>query len=247
LPRAAPSRALAAGVLGLSLVALDARAEKVGTPTITAAPPPIADQDDPLVDAAAVVPGLLVSLAYATPSNITHRPLYPKDARCLLRKSIAARLVPVARAFAARGQRLVAWDCTRPRAAQEALFRAHPHPGSVADPRRGSLHQRGVAIDLALAGSDGMIVPLPTGFDAFGPRAAADAPLPDGPAKENRDALMAAMHRAGFRPNPKEWWHFSRLWGFRWPEVPDAQLWPTPSSTPLSPELASPPSTNRER
>ncbi len=231
----------------MSLVARDARAEKVGTPPITPALAPVADHDDPLVDASAVVPGLIVQLAYATPANITRRPLYPKDARCLLRKSIAARLVPVARAFAARSMRLVAWDCTRPRAAQEALFRAHPHPGSVADPKRGSLHQRGVAINLALADSSGTIVPLPTGFDAFGPRAAADAPLPDGPAKENRDALIAAMRSAGFRPNPKEWWHFSRLWGFRWPEVPDEQLWPTSAPAPANPDVASPPSVKPER
>ena len=115
-------------------------------------------------------------------------------------------------------------------AAQIALFRAHPDLGSVADPKRGSLHERGAAIDLGLADESGKLLPLPTGFDAFGPAAAANAPLPDGPAKENRDALIAAMNRAGFRPNPREWWHFSRLWGFRWPQVREEQLWPASES-----------------
>jgi D-alanyl-D-alanine dipeptidase len=192
--------------------------------------PAVSDADDPLVDASLVVPGLLVQLAYATSQNITGHALYPPDARCLLRKSIAARLADVARALDPRGLRLVAWDCARPHAAQEALFHAHPHPGAVADPKRGSLHERGVAIDLALADREGKLVALPTAFDAFGPRAAADAALPDGPAKEHRDALIAAMHDAGFRVNPKEWWHFSRLYGFRWPPVREEMLSAAPSA-----------------
>jgi len=87
----------------------------------------------------------------------------------------------------------------------------------VADPSRGSLHERGVAVDLGLADAAGKLVELPTAFDAFGPQAYAAAPLPDGPAKRHRDLLESAMHDAGFRVNPKEWWHYSRLYGWRWP------------------------------
>jgi D-alanyl-D-alanine dipeptidase len=177
--------------------------------------PPVADADDPLVDAAPLVPGLLVRLAYATPDNIAGRALYPPEAKCRLRKSVAKRLSLVARKLAPL--RLVAWDCFRPRSVQLALWKAHPEAGAVADPARGSLHERGVAIDLALAGPDGEAVALPTAFDGFGPAAHADAALPDGPAKRHRDALEAAMHAAGFRVNPKEWWHYSRLYGWRWP------------------------------
>jgi D-alanyl-D-alanine dipeptidase len=60
-------------------------------------------------------------------------------------------------------------------------------------------------------------VPLSTAHDAFGPQAAADAPLRDPAARANRDKLARAMHDAGFRVNPKEWWHYSRLYGWRWP------------------------------
>lgn len=181
--------------------------------------PAVRDQDDPLVDAAPLVPGLLVQLAYATPANIAGRALYPPETKCLLRRSVAERLAQAARALAQQHLRLVAWDCTRPAAAQDALWKAHPFPGAVADPARGSLHARGVAVDLALAADDGALVPLPTSFDEFGRKAYADAPLPAGPARQNRDALEAALHAAGFRVNPKEWWHYSRLWGYRWPVV----------------------------
>ncbi len=178
--------------------------------------PPVRDEDDPLVDAAGVVPGLIVQLAYASPRNIVGRALYPADAKCLLRKSVAERL-----ALAAQALRR---DCWRPAEAQEALWKAFPSAGSVADPARGSLHLRGVAVDLGLADLRGEPVAVPTEFDAFGPEAAADAPLPPGPARANREALQEAMYAAGFRVNPKEWWHYSRLYGWRWPEAAQKRI-----------------------
>jgi D-alanyl-D-alanine dipeptidase len=183
--------------------------------------PEVADSADPLVDAASVVPKLIVDLRYATAGNFTGKALYPKDTVCLLRRSVAERLALAAKTLAKEKLRLVAWDCLRTPEAHAALWKAHPEAGSVADPGRGSLHERGVAVDVGLAGWDGRPVEVPTAFDAFGPAAAADAPLPDGPAKRHRDLLLAAMHSAGFRPNPKEWWHFSRLYGWRWPAVTD--------------------------
>jgi D-alanyl-D-alanine dipeptidase len=179
--------------------------------------PPVTDAEDPLIDATGIVEGLIVELAYASEHNIAGRALYPKDAKCLLRRSVAERLARAADALRKQGLRLVARDCTRPADAQQALWKAHPHAGSVADPSRGSLHARGVAVDLGLADLSGAPVEVPTRFDAFGPDAAADAPLPDGPAKQHREALKAAMHAAGFRVNPAEWWHYSRLYGWRWP------------------------------
>ncbi|HWE23335.1 MAG TPA: M15 family metallopeptidase, partial [Myxococcales bacterium] len=161
--------------------------------------PEVEDADDPLTDVSAIVPDLVVRLAYATPENAAGRVLYPKGARCLLRKSVAERVALAAATLRKQGVRLIAYDCWRSHAAQEALWKAHPHPGSVADPRRGSLHERGVAIDVGLADLDGVPVEMPTAFDAFGPEAAADAPIADGPAKAHRDALRTAMHAAGFR------------------------------------------------
>jgi len=179
--------------------------------------PPVSNAEDPLVDAAPVVPGLIVRLAYAGPHNFTGHALYPADAKCLLRRSVAQRLAIAAATLRKQGLRLVARDCTRSPKVQAALWKAHPHPGAVADPARGSLHERGVAVDLELADAEGRPVELPTPFDDFSPAAFADAPLPEGPAKAHREALKRAMYAAGFRVNPKEWWHYSRLYGWRWP------------------------------
>jgi D-alanyl-D-alanine dipeptidase len=177
--------------------------------------PPVADAQDPLVDAARIIPGLVVRLPYATKDNIAGAPLYPKGTRCRLRRSVAERLALAARQLAPL--RLVALDCFRPQTVQVKLWKAHPQPGAVADPARGSLHERGVAIDATLADAAGDPLPMPTPFDFFGPEAYADAPLPDGPQKRNREILKAALYKVGFRVNPKEWWHFSRLYGWRWP------------------------------
>ncbi len=239
----APARA--AALAWASLLACLCGAQKVAAQTVAAnvkhsqpeaggyGPdhlPQLRAEDDPLVDAGEAIPGLILDLRYATPDNFTGKPLYPPGMRCLLRRSVAERLAGAARELAARKLRLVAWDCSRPPSVQQILFRAWPHPGSVADPKRGSLHERGVAIDAGLADLQGNLVPLPTPFDTFGPRAAARAPMPDGPAKENRDLLAAAMYRAGFRPNPREWWHFARLYGFRWPLLRDEDLGLKPAS-----------------
>jgi D-alanyl-D-alanine dipeptidase len=210
--------ALSSGGLRLaSHVALLLAAQTYGPQHLPPHLPPVADAEDPLVDAAVAVPGLIVKLQYATPANIAGRALYPENAKCLLRKSVAERLALAAKALQRSKLRLVARDCTRSPEAQAALWKAHPQAGAVADPARGSLHERGVAVDLGLADLSGAPAAEPTEFDAFGPEAFADAPLPDGPAKSNREALKAAMHAAGFRVNPKEWWHYSRLWGWRWP------------------------------
>lgn len=182
----------------------------------------VLDAEDPLVDAQRVVPGLIVQLVYSTKDNIAGRPLYPEGTPCLLRRSVAERLLQAQTSLGKEGLRLIAWDCTRSLAAQEALWKAHPQPGSVADPARGSLHARGVAVDLSLADASGRAVQMPTAFDAFGPAAAARAELPEGPARRHRDLLEQALHAAGFRVNPREWWHYSRLYGWRWPVAREA-------------------------
>ena len=113
--------------------------------------PPVPDAADPLVDAGREIPGLIVLLAYAGERNAAGRKLYAAGMPCLLRQSVTARLARAARALRDQGFRLIAYDCWRTPEAQRALWRAHPEPGSFADPRRGSLHERGVAVDVGLA------------------------------------------------------------------------------------------------
>lgn len=183
-----------------SAAALLVAAAAAATPTSTAGAP--------LVDAAALLPGAVQDIRYATADNLTGRPLYPV-ARCLLLPGPAGRLVRAAARLAAQGYRLVLHDCYRPLSAQRALWAAMPKVGFVADPATGSHHNRGAAVDLSLADAAGRPVAMPTAFDAFGPRARAGATAGIGPvALRNRRVLRTAMEAEGFRVNPAEWWHF---------------------------------------
>jgi len=162
----------------------------------------------PLVDAGATAPGLVIDLRYAGPRNPAGRPLYPV-ARCLLLAPVAARLAHAAEALGARGLRLVVWDCYRPLSVQRELWGLRPDRRYVAEPSRGSNHNRGAAVDVSLAWPDGAPLPMPTDHDAFEARARPGATQGLSPAQlANRAALRAAMEAAGFRQNRGEWWHY---------------------------------------
>lgn len=172
-------------------------------PLLAAAPRPA------LVDVAPLVPDATIDLRYATARNVVGRAMYPDRARCLLLRPVAERLARAAARLRRQGFTLRVWDCYRPVSVQRALWDVQPTPGLVADPRTGSNHNRGAAVDVALAGPGGAPVALPTDFDAFGPRARAAATEgvpPD--ARRHRDLLRAAMRAEGFRPIRLEWWHF---------------------------------------
>ncbi len=176
-----------------------------------AASPPAADgaPGPDLVEVARLVPDAVLDLRYATSENFLGRAVY-LEARCLLLRPAAERLARAAARLRRQGYRLLLWDCYRPLSVQREMWRLAPRPGYVADPRRGSHHNRGAAVDLSLAGADGRPVEMPTPFDAFDRRAHADAV--EGvseAARRHRRLLRQAMEAEGLLVNPREWWHFA--------------------------------------
>jgi len=167
---------------------------------------PGAPRDDDLVDVARVIEDAVIDLRYATADNFTGAVLYPV-ARCKLRRAVAARLAKAAEALRAAERRLVLWDCYRPRSIQAELWRRVPDPRYVADPKKGSRHGRGAAVDVALADRAGALVALPTKFDDFSEAAHRRSALVGDAGAEAR-RLERAMVDAGFRPLSTEWWHF---------------------------------------
>lgn len=168
----------------------------------------IARADTGFVLATEIVPNLVEDLRYATPNNFLRRAVY-RDGRCRLRPTTARKLAVAQRLLYERrpGWRLKAWDCYRPRAVQWEMWAIMPDPKYVADPRRGSRHNTGSAVDLTIVDEHGREVEMPTGFDDFSRRAWADAkttPVAAG----NRALLRAIMLEAGFAPIRTEWWHF---------------------------------------
>lgn len=180
---------------------------------------------DPLIDAGAALPNVVLDLRYAGPRNVFGERLYDDDVLAL-RASVTARLGAAARAIEAQGLRLLAWDGYRPLFVQHRLWALCPVPGFVAPPSRGGNHNRGTAVDVALADLQGRLVELPSDFDDFSERAHAAYPAATLTAAAHRDLLRAAMLQAGFTGIQMEWWHFDAPEARDFPieEVPLASL-----------------------
>lgn len=180
---------------------------------------------DPLVDLRTSVPGVVLDVRYATPRNFLGRALYPRPA-AFLRRSAAQRLARAAAALEKRGRRLVVYDAYRPLSVQRLLWAAKPDRRYVADPARGSAHNRGGAVDVGLADADGKPLEMPSGYDEFGPRAAHGAKGVPAAAAANAAELRAAMEAAGFQPLAEEWWHYQDPAAKEWPllDIPFQEL-----------------------
>ena len=164
--------------------------------------------DEPLVDVVVRIPDAIVDLKYATDDNFMRQRVYPPNARCLLIDPSARRLVKAADLLRRQGFRLRLYDCYRPKHVQYALWKVFPKPGYVADPKKGSNHSRGGAVDVSLVTLTGDDVEMPTPYDSFTPSAHHASTAASPTALRHRDILRKAMEDAGFRRNPKEWWHF---------------------------------------
>ena len=131
---------------------------------------------------------------------------------------------------ASLGYRLVVFDAFWPLEAQGALWNAVADKDFVADPRRGGVHPRGVAVDLTLAeAATGRALPMGTGFDAITPlpsHGALDVPAE---ARRNRALLLGIMTSAGWDNYRREWWHYQvfdpRRYPAQWASaVPDGPM-----------------------
>ncbi len=160
-----------------------------------------------LVDLLALDSTFVLDVRYATPRNFTGEALYPV-ARCLLRPDVAERLVRVHERVKLAGFRLRLFDCYRPLSIQRRLWALVPDERYVANPAKGSRHNRGAAVDLTLADSSGAELPMPTEYDDFTPQAHRDYAGGEPRAIANRERLAVAMATEGFEGLPTEWWHF---------------------------------------
>jgi D-alanyl-D-alanine dipeptidase len=178
----------------------------------------------PLVEIGPPAFDVEIALAYATLDNVVGRPIY-RHARCYLHPEAAERLAAAIRLAAPLGYRLRIFDAFRPSEAQWVLWNKYPDPTFLADPRRGSPHSRGAAVDLTLlqAGS-GAALEMGTAFDDFTPRAhhaSLDVPVE---AQRNRAVLLGIMTAAGWDFYRNEWWHYQLFNARRLPLLSDSAL-----------------------
>jgi zinc D-Ala-D-Ala dipeptidase len=170
----------------------------------------------PMVDVSVAVPRAVVELRYGTDRNLTKTAIYPPNARCFVRQSVAERLNRAQDWLdrkAPKGTRLKIWDGWRPARAQERLWKVVPDREYVANPRQGSLHTWGVAVDVTLVDAKGNNLQMPTDFDVLTPDARTRYTGTDDKIRRNLQLLQRAMSVGGFLVLHDEWWHFvARDW-----------------------------------
>jgi len=166
---------------------------------------------------------VVIDLAYATSRNITGAPVY-RHAICYLNDEAAPLLARVVALARAQGLRLKIFDAMRPTEAQWKLWNARPDPDFLADPRRGSPHSRGAAVDLTLLDGAGQELDMGTGFDAFTPLSHHGTLEVGVAAQRNRLLLLGLMTAAGWDFYRNEWWHYQLFDAKRFPLLADADL-----------------------
>lgn len=156
-----------------------------------------------------------LDIRYATENNFTGKAVYPQ-ARAFLQKPAADAVVRVHEKLKEKGLGIVIYDGYRPWAITK-LFWETVTPEQrkfVADPAKGSKHNRGCAVDLGIFDlKTGKAIPMPSGYDEFTERASPDYTGGTDEERRNRDMLRKLMEAEGFDVNPNEWWHFDhRTW-----------------------------------
>jgi D-alanyl-D-alanine dipeptidase len=167
-----------------------------------------ADPDKKLVEIKKYIPGIVLDIRYATVNNFMHRKMY-RQAKALARLPVVMALKQVEADLKARGLGLKIYDAYRPYSVTVKFFKETPDTNFVANPRKGSKHNRGCAIDLSLVDlKTGKELDMPTGFDSFSSKASAG--YPNLPSKEiaNRELLKSVMAAHGFMVIRTEWWHY---------------------------------------
>ncbi len=164
-----------------------------------------------LVDLAALDPTLHLDIRYATPNNFTGRAVYA-EAWAFLQRPAAEALLRVQRALAPRGYGLLIFDGYRPWSVTKLFWDVVPPEKHwfVANPAKGSKHNRGCAVDLSLYSLDtGREVVMPSPYDESSERAHPGYRGGSPEARAARDLLRAAMEKEGFQIDDEEWWHFN--------------------------------------
>src|ERR1700722_14791697 len=164
-----------------------------------------------------------IRLAYATADNLTGRPVY-RRALCYLHRDAAAALGRAVSFARKLDLRLRIFDAFRPTEAQWRLWESRPDPTFLADPRRGSPHSRGVAVDLTLLDESGRELDMGTPFDAFTPLSHHGRTDVSAEAQRNRLLLMGLMTAAGWDFYRNEWWHYQLFEARQYPLISDADL-----------------------
>jgi D-alanyl-D-alanine dipeptidase len=202
-------------VIPLNVISQDAKAGKYGIYAIN-------DMDrfkettkkdgmKKMTDLQSAIPGIVLDLRYASEHNFMHMAMYPPHtSHTFLRKPAAAALAVVQKELSHAGYGIKIFDAYRPYAVTEKFWELVHDDRYVADPRKGSGHNRGIAVDLTIIElKSKKELNMPTGFDNFTDSAHHDFMNLSDEVLKNRKLLKDIMEKYGFVSFSTEWWHYS--------------------------------------
>jgi zinc D-Ala-D-Ala dipeptidase len=150
----------------------------------------------------------MYEMKYATTDNFLKSKVYD-CAECYLRLKTVKALIEANDEFMKMGYRIKLFDCYRPLDIQKKMWKIMPNPIYVADPSKGSIHNRGGAVDITLVDAKGIKLNMGTDFDFFGIESSHDFPYLSQEIKDNRALLKKTMMAHGFNSFESEWWHYN--------------------------------------
>jgi D-alanyl-D-alanine dipeptidase len=163
-----------------------------------------------LIELTSLDSSIRLDIRYATDNNFVGKKVYPQ-ARAFLQKPAAEGVVAVHRKLKEKGLGIVIFDGYRPWSITKLFWETviPEHRKFVADPAKGSKHNRGCAVDLSIVDlKTGELLSMPSGYDEFTDRASPDYSGGTEEERRNRDMLRKLMEAEGFTVNANEWWHF---------------------------------------
>lgn len=153
-------------------------------------------------------------MKYATEDNFLKAKVYD-CAECFLRLKTVQALIAANNDFKKKGFKIKLYDCYRPLSIQKKMWEIVSNPKYVADPKKGSIHNRGGAVDISLVDAAGKEVEMGTTFDFFGIEASHNYTELPKEVKANRKFLKKIMIKNGFNSFDSEWWHYNLKTGLK--------------------------------
>ena len=164
----------------------------------------------------------ILDIKYATADNFLKQAVYDCG-ECYLREATAKALLAAQKEFVKRGYSLKLFDCYRPLSVQKKMWKILPGTHYVANPAKGSKHNRGAAVDLTLVDAQGKELDMGTPFDFFGKKAHHTCTTLPKKVLENRKLLKDVLNKYNFKSIFSEWWHYeyrpemqSKVEDFQW-------------------------------
>lgn len=147
-------------------------------------------------------------MKYATEDNFLKAKVYD-CAECYLRMKTVNAIIEANKLFLEKGYKIKFFDCYRPLDIQKKMWKIVSNPQYVADPSKGSIHNRGGAVDITLVDRKGNELDMGTPFDFFGEEASHGYSKLSKKVINNRKLLQSVMIKSNFNSFDSEWWHYN--------------------------------------